>query len=56
MRFQAGVLAGEVGKQFAPEATPPPVPATADIESVIRSTFDDLLRERHGVTGLVPIH
>ncbi len=49
--------AREIGKQFMahPEkaAEPPP---RAELERVILSAFEEFRRERHAVTGLVPIH
>jgi hypothetical protein len=50
--------AREVGKQFTPQ---PPEPTTrpleqADLERVALTAFEELLRERHTVTGMVPIH
>jgi predicted transcriptional regulator len=45
--------AREVGKQFA--AVPAAPPAATDIEAAILAAFEELLRERHGATGLVPI-
>ena len=49
--------AREVGKQFAPatgEGAEPP--AGADLERLVLTAFEELLRERHAVGGLVPIH
>jgi hypothetical protein len=53
--------AREVGKQFAPVENVPvttavTAPAAESVEAAILETFEELLRERHHVTGLVPIH
>jgi hypothetical protein len=49
--------AREVGKQFAaPPGEPAEPPARAELDRAVQAIFDGLLRERHAVTGLVPIH
>jgi hypothetical protein len=50
--------AREVGKEFTPR---PPTPDNrpldgAELERAILAAFEELLRERHTVTGMVPIH
>ena len=49
--------AKEVGKQFEPSTQEAARPIqTGDLQRAIQDTFEELLRERHAVTGLVPIH
>jgi hypothetical protein len=50
--------AREVGKQFTlqPPAPDDRPPDPADLERAILAAFEELLRERHTVTGMVPIH
>lgn len=50
-------MAREVGKQFTPDPElPVPPPKAEEIERAILAAFEEMLRERHHVTGLVPIH
>ncbi len=50
--------AREVGKQFAPHGSEPGDRSLdqAELEHAILSAFQELLREQHTVTGMVPIH
>jgi predicted transcriptional regulator len=48
--------AREVGKQFVPAAADQPrTPSGGELEHAILSTFEELLRERYAVSGLVPV-
>jgi hypothetical protein len=48
--------AREVGKQFAPTgSTLRPPPSTSELEEAIIAAFEERLRERYSLTGLVPI-
>jgi DNA-binding PadR family transcriptional regulator len=62
-RLKGGALnalleaAREVGKQFTPPAAAPDMPLDqSELERAILAAFEELLRERHAVTGMVPIH
>jgi DNA-binding MarR family transcriptional regulator len=50
--------AREVGKQFTPEPSEPGESPVDDarLERAVLAAFEELLRERHTVTGMVPIH
>ncbi|HVK08564.1 MAG TPA: hypothetical protein VM597_07280 [Gemmataceae bacterium] len=52
--------AREAAKQFSPaEATPgrpAPPPAPDEVERTIINAFQELLRERHSASGMVPVH
>ena len=46
-----------VGKQFGEvRPAPTPLPQPAQLERAIITTLEELLRERHAQTGMVPIH
>jgi hypothetical protein len=49
--------AREVGKQFSPApGEPAGRPARDELERAVLAAFEELHRERHAVTGLIPIH